>query len=404
MNQSRAAYGFSGMHDYFLDNTIKFTKNLDLILKPLDFSVGTTPHEIAYSEDKMRLLHYEPTTGKKYQVPVLIVYALVNRFYILDLQPDKSIIRYLLDQGFDVYAIDWGYPSGLDRYLTLDDYVNGYLNNAVEHVRKTSGVDKITLMGVCEGGTFSLMYSSLHPEKVKNLITFVAPLDFDTDKALLHIWARKIDVDKVVNTYGIVPGDFLNFGFLLLDPFRLMIDKYVGLFDRMQCEPDDEECQLRNEETLKNFMRMEKWIFDSPGQAGEAFRQFIRDCYQKNLLIKNMMEIGGKRIDLNNVTMPLLNVMAQFDHLVPNDASRPISDAVASTEKETMVFPTGHIGMFVGSRSQGEVCPKIAAWLKTRSLLTDAGRRGRTVGVSRTALMAKPKEAEKKEETKGAGK
>ncbi len=366
MNQSQVGLNF------VMDNTVKFMKNLDLLMKPLDFSVGTTPHRIDYSEDRMKLLHYEPTAGSQYPVPVLIVYALVNRFYILDLQPDKSIIRSLLDQGFDVYVIDWGYPSGMDRYLTLDDYVNGYLNNAVEYIRKNAGVDKITLMGVCQGGTFSLMYASLYPEKVKNLITFVAPLDFDTDKALLNIWAKKIDVDKVVDTYGIIPGDFLNFGFLLLDPFRLMIDKYMGLYNRIRCEPDD-KAHLQNEEILKNFMRMEKWIFDSPGQAGEAFRQFIKDCYQKNLLIRNRMELGGKRIDLRNVTMPLLNVMAQFDHLVPNDASRPIADAVASTEKETVVFPTGHIGMFVGSRSQSEVCPKIATWLRTRSILESSG-------------------------------
>lgn len=372
---------FHSMQKFALENTVKFTSNLDLLMKPLDFSVGTTPHRISYCEDKMQLLHYEPTTGKKYQVPVLIVYALVNRFYILDLQPDKSIIRYLLDQGFDVYAIDWGYPSGMDRYLTLDDYVNEYLNNAVEHVRKSSGMEKVNLMGVCQGGTFSLMYTSLYPEKVNNLITFVAPLDFDTDKALLHIWAKKIDVDKVVDCYGIIPGDFLNSGFLLLDPFRLMIDKYVGLYDRMRCEPYDKACQLRNEETLRNFMRMEKWIFDSPGQAGEAFRQFMKDCYQKNLLIKNRMEIGGKMIDLKNITQPLLNVMAQFDHLVPNDASRPIADAVSSTDKETIVFPTGHIGMFVGSKSQGEVCPKIATWLKKRSI--DSAGSARKPGKSR---------------------
>ncbi|MBU4075531.1 MAG: class III poly(R)-hydroxyalkanoic acid synthase subunit PhaC [Euryarchaeota archaeon] len=384
MNQLWLTNEVLSWHNYAVENAIKFTNNLDRSMKPQDFSVGTTPHSIAYSEDKMKLLHYEPTTGTKYPVPILIVYALVNRFYILDLQPDKSIIKYLLDQGYDVYAIDWGYPSGMDRYLTLDDYVNGYLNNAVEHIRKNSGFDKITLMGVCQGGTFSLMYSSLYPEKVKNLITFVAPLNFDTDKALLHIWAKKIDVDKIVDCYGIIPGDILNSGFLLLDPFRLMIDKYVGLFDRMQCEPEDSACSLRNEETLKNFMRMEKWIFDSPGQAGEAFRQFIKDCYQKNLLIQNKMEIGGKRIDLKNVTMPLLNVMAQFDHLVPNDASRPIADAVASTEKETLVFPTGHIGMFVGSKSQGEVCPKIAGWLKNRSLPENAGSPGKHNNISKT--------------------
>jgi len=295
------------------------------------------------------------------------VYALVNRYYILDLQPDKSVIKKLLDEGFDVYIIDWGYPRGADRYLTIDDYVNGYVNNAVDKIRERSGLDKITLLGVCQGGTFSVMYAALHPEKIKNLVTLVAPVDFDTDKGLLHVWAKSLDVDKIVDYYGIVPGDFLNAGFLLTDPFRLMIDKYVGLFDRIECEPDDETCELRNEDTVKNFLRMEKWIFDSPDQAGETFRQFFKDCYQKNLLIKNKMMLNGKKINLKNISMPLLNVMAEFDHLVPNDASKPLTDAVSSSDKETLVFPTGHIGIFVGSKSQKEVCPKIAEWLKPRS-------------------------------------
>lgn len=347
----------------------KFKHGMELFLKAPDFSVGTTPSEIIYTEDKMKLIHYIPAVEKPYPVPVLVVYALVNRYYILDLQPDKSVIKKLLDEGFDVYIIDWGYPSGADRYLTIDDYVNGYVNNAVDRIRERSGFDKITLLGVCQGGTFSVMYAALHPQKIKNLITLVAPVDFDTDKGLLHVWAKSLDVDKIVDYYGIVPGDFLNAGFLLTDPFRLMIDKYVGLFERIECEPGDKECELRNEDTVKNFLRMEKWIFDSPDQAGETFRQFFKDCYQKNLLIKNKMMLNGKKINLKNITMPLLNVMAEFDHLVPNDASKPLTDAVSSSDKETFVFPTGHIGIFVGSKSQKEVCPKIADWLKPRSKL-----------------------------------
>ena len=346
----------------------KFKVGMELFLNPPDFSVGTTPSEIVYTEDKMRLIHYIPTVEKPHPVPMLVVYALVNRYYILDLQPDKSIVKKLLDEGFDVYIIDWGYPSGADRYLMLDDYVNDYIDSAVDKIKERSGLDKITLLGVCQGGTLSVMYAALRPEKVKNLITLVTPVNFDTDKGLLHIWAKNLDVDKIVDYYGIVPGDFLNAGFLLTDPFRLMIDKYVGLFERIECEPGDKESELRNEETIRNFLRMEKWIFDSPDQAGETFRQFFKDCYQKNLLIKNEMELGGKKVDLKNISMPLLNVMAEFDHLVPNDASKPLNDAVSSKDKETLVFPTGHIGIFVGSRSQKEVCPRVAEWLKPRSL------------------------------------
>jgi polyhydroxyalkanoate synthase len=349
----------------------KIKCGVELFLEPPDISVGTTPSEIVYTEDKMKLIHYIPAVEKPYPVPVLIVYALVNRYYILDLQPDKSVIKKLLDDGFDVYVIDWGYPSGTDRYLTIDDYVNGYLNNAVDKIRERSGLGKITLLGVCQGGTFSVMYAALHTEKVKNLITLNTPVNFDTDKGLLHVWAKSLDVDKIVDYYGIVPGDFLNAGFLLTDPFRLMIDKYVGLFEKIEYDPNDTARSLRNEETVKNFLRMEKWIFDSPDQAGETFRQFMKDCYQKNLLIKNKMMLNGKKINLKNITMPLLNVMAEFDHLVPNDASKPLTEAVSSSDKEMLVFPTGHIGIFVGSKSQKEVCPRIAEWLKPRSLLDE---------------------------------
>lgn len=349
----------------------KFVKGIEILMKSPDFSIGTTPSEVIYTEDKMRLIHYIPVVEKPSPTPVLVTYALVNRYYILDLQPDKSVIRKLLSEGFDLYVIDWGYPSGSDRYITLDDYINEYIHNCVNKIKEihkigqtASSCNKITLLGVCQGGTFSVMYSALHPENVKNLITVVSPVNFDTDQCLLNIWAKSLDIDKIVDYYGIVPGDLLNAGFLLLDPFRLLIDKYIGLFEKVDC---GEGTTLTNEENIKNFLRMEKWIFDSPDQAGEAYRQFMKDCYQKNLLIKNEMKLNDKTINLKNINIPLLNVMAQYDHLVSNDQSIPLNDAVSSTDKELLIFPTGHIGIFVGSKSQKEVCPKIAEWLKLRS-------------------------------------
>jgi len=350
-----------------IENNMRAMKMFDTFLKVPEISVGMTPSEVVYTEDDMRLLHYTPVVKKSHPVPVLIVYALVNRYYILDLQPDKSVVRKLLEDGLDVYIIDWGYPSGIDRYLTIDDYVNGYLDNAVEKVRELSGAEKISLFGVCQGGTFSVMYSALHPEKIRNLATMVTPVDFDTDDGLLHVWAKSLDADRIVDAYGIVPGNLLNAGFLLTDPFGVLIDKYVGFFEKIEGNGDGEDGGRKNEETVMNFLRMEKWIFDSPDQAGEMYRQFIKDCYQKNLLIKNKMMLNGKRVDLKKITMPLLNVMGAYDHLVPIASSRPLNDAVASTDKEIMVFPTGHIGMFVSGKSQKEICPKISSWLRTRS-------------------------------------
>jgi len=352
------------INDINLNNDFnKFVKGIEILMKSPDFSVGATPSEVIYTEDKMRLIHYIPVVEKPNPTPILVTYALVNRYYIIDLQPDKSVIRKLLSEGFDLYVIDWGYPSGSDRYLTLDDYVNGYIHNSVNKIKDIHKIDKITLLGVCQGGTFAVMYSALHPNNIKNLVTVVSPVNFDTDKCLLNIWAKSLDVDKIVDYYGIVPGDLLNAGFLLLDPFRLLIDKYIGLFERVECGEDKTQI---NEENIKNFLRMEKWIFDSPDQAGEAFRQFMKDCYQKNLLIKNEMKLNDKTINLKNINMPLLNIIAQYDHLVSNDQSIPLNGTVSSTDKELLIFPTGHIGIFVGSKSQKDVCPKIAEWLKLR--------------------------------------
>ena len=343
-----------------------FMERLEALLEHnAGISVGTTPSEVIYREGKMSLLHYVPIAEKVYPVPVFIVYAFVNRYYIMDLQPDKSVVRGLLDGGFDTYIVDWGFPSGDDRYLTFNDYVNGYMDNAIDRIRKISGSDKVTLVGVCQGGVLSLIYASLHPEKVKNLIALNTPVNFDTDKSLLNIWGREMDIDRIVDSFGIVPGQLLNVGYFFVDPLRHMIDIFSGVYDRVG--PGNR--QRMDEESMKTFLRIVRWGSDSPGQAGEVYRQFIRDCYQRNLLIMNKMEIDGRKIDLKKITMPLLNIMAKYDNFIPNESSIPLNEAVSSMDKTMAIFPTGHLGIFVGYISQRDVLPVLTEWLKPRSLL-----------------------------------
>lgn len=165
-----------------------------------------------------------------------------------------------------------------------------------------------------------------------------------------------MDIDNLVDSYGVIPGDFMNFGFLMLKPFQLNIDKYVNLLDNID-----------NPDVVKDFLRMEKWIFDSPGQAGEAFRKFIKDLYQDNKLIKNEFELGGRKVNLKNIDMPLLNVFAEKDHLVPPSTSKPLNEAVSSQDNKTLSIRGGHIGIYVGSKSQKEVAPGVAEWLNKRS-------------------------------------
>lgn len=336
--------------------TTKLIKGSEVLTEIDEIDVGTAPKELVYEEDKLQLYHYTQENEVTCDVPVLIVYALVNRQYMLDLQPDKSIVRNLLQHGMDLYIVDWGYPTKADMYLTLDDYIDGYLNTCVDLVRKRSGKDKINLMGICQGGTFCGIYAALYPGKVKNLITLVAPFDFSTNDGLLFRWSKNMNVDALVNTYRIVPGEFLNAGFLMLMPFTLNIRKYVDMIDLIE-----------DKGKLLNFLRMEKWIFDSPGQTRECLRRFLKDCYQDNKLVKGELKIGGKTVDLKNITMPLLNIYASADHLVPPSATKPLNDLVGSSDKALYEFKGGHVGVFVGTKSQKELAPAISQWLHERS-------------------------------------
>ncbi|MFH2058670.1 MAG: class III poly(R)-hydroxyalkanoic acid synthase subunit PhaC [Pseudomonadota bacterium] len=333
----------------------KMEKGADVLLGDIKADIAITPHDTVYQQDRVKLKHYKPLTDKKVKTPLLIIYALINRETMLDLQPGRSVIENFLMEGVDVYMIDWGYPTRKDRYLNIDDHVNGYINDIVDFIRHQNKVPKINLMGICMGGTFSVIFSALHPEKVLNLITTVTPTHFDIDTGLLNIWMRTIPVDQTIETFGNIPGDFLNFGFLLLNPARLMIDKYVSFFE-----------SLDDKNFVENFIRMEKWIFDSPDIPGETFREFIKYCFQDNLLIQNKMVVGERLVDLKKLTMPLLNIYGQFDHLVPPEACERLTDNVGSKDTEDLCLKTGHIGIYVSSKCQRIFTPKITLWLMER--------------------------------------
>lgn len=329
-------------------------KASEVLLSPLNTELSTTPYEVVYEEDRVKLKHYKPSKTI-FKIPLLVVYALINRETMLDLQPGRSVVQNFLDSGLEVYMVDWGYPTRKDRYLTIDDHVNGYMENMVNFIRKKHNIPKVHLMGICMGGAFSVMYSALHPDKIKNLVTTVTPTNFDTDKGLLHVWMKNSKAFLMADAYGNMPADIMNLGFLLLNPARLMIDKYVGFFENVD-----------NKDFVENFIRMEKWIFDSPDVPGETFRQFILDGYQKNLLIQSKMELNGKRVDLKKITMPVLNFYGKYDHLVPPEACNQLTKNVGSKDVEDICLDTGHIGIYVSSKCQREFAPKIVQWLRER--------------------------------------
>lgn len=321
-----------------------------------DVDYGATAKQEVWRDGKVVLYRFVGDRTPTAKVPLLISYALVNRPYMVDLQDDKSIVRNLLARGEDVYIVDWGYPDRSDRFLTLEDYIERFLGGAVDHLRAAHGLDAINLLGICQGGAFSLCYASLHPEKIRNLITMVTPVDFHTDDNMLSNWTRDIDVDLFVDTLGNVPADLMNMCYLTLKPWRLFVQKYVGLVDIL----DDKAA-------IEDFLRMEKWIFDSPDQAGEAFRQFIKQFYQGNGFVNGGITIGEREVHLGLVEMPVLNIFAEQDHLVPPDASRALKDLVGTDDYSELSFRGGHIGIYVSGRAQKEVPGAIHDWLAARA-------------------------------------
>ena len=338
----------------------KFNKNMieapKMVPAPDEINLEMTPYDVAYSEDKIRLLHFNSSTQKQHQTPLVIVYALVNRYHILDIQPHKSWVRNLLNQGYDVYMIDWGTPSNIDKYLGFDDYVNGYIDNCVDFVCNEASMSKVSMQGYCTGGTLATVYAALHPNKIKNLVATAPVIDGKRDTTVVGNLAKHMDVDNMVETIGNMPPEFMYYVFSVLKPFEQGIEKYINFFRNI----DDKNY-------VDSFLRVEKWLNDTPPIPGELFRQWIKDIYQDSLLIQNKMYVGGKLVSLKNITMPIFTQVAVGDHLVSPECSMPLHYAVGSEDKTLRIYPTGHVGMIASSFSQKNVLPELGEWLKERS-------------------------------------
>ncbi len=274
-----------------IDSMTETTESIQALPESLEtmatIEVGETPSNVVYEENKLELIHYDAEAAgidpeESRDVPILIVYALINRPYILDLQPDRSVVRRLLEAGFDVYLIDWGEPSLLDHALSLDDYVNRYIDNCVDVVADRSDVDSINILGYCMGGTMSVMYSAINPEKVRNLGLMAAGLCFAGTGGILEEWGddEYYSPQDVTDAFGNVPAEFLDTGFALMDPVNNYISKYTTLYDKL----DDQDF-------VKNFARMERWLSDGIDVAGTAYVEFLEKIYQENQLLDGLLSV-----------------------------------------------------------------------------------------------------------------
>jgi polyhydroxyalkanoate synthase len=331
-----------------------------------DVQIATTPKREVWRQDKTVLYHYTATTRQTVKTPVLVAYGLIGRYTMADLQEDRSLMRNLLAQGVDVYVVDWGTPTRSDRWLTLEDYIDGYLGGCVDYIRESRGVDKVSLLGICEGGVFTTCYAARNPEKVKSLTLTITPIDFHANSkdapphhGLIGLWARSLtpaDVDRLIEANGNLPGELMSVVFSMMTPVNALTKYNLGLFDVM----DDEK-------KLLNFLRMEKWLADRPDHPGEAAKQWLKDLYQGNQLVKGEFKLGGQKVDLRRITMPVLNIFAEEDHIVPPKSSQALKARIGTRDYTELPLPGGHVGVFVSGKSQGILGKNIYGWLKSHS-------------------------------------
>jgi polyhydroxyalkanoate synthase subunit PhaC len=361
----------------FVDFAVKLRRAWELALFPPSVKVGQTPSDVVYRDGRMRVLHYRRPSAvtANDRPPILCVYALINKPYIMDLQPGLSVVESLLAGGLDVYLIDWGTPNVLDQDLKIHDYINGYVEDSVRATLREARVDRIHMLGYCMGGTFAAMYAARHPQNLRTLSLMAAPLDFDTESSFLNIWARApgFDAWKIARTYGLIPADFFGSAFQLLDPLRTNYLKFQGLLERLDDRP-----------FVENFLRMEMWNMDGIPMAGPTYAEFIEKGYQRNLLVKGGWTLDGddQVIDLSRITMPVSTIVGLKDNLVPPESTERVLDHVGSKDVQRFEHPSGHIGLSTSRRAHQELWPRYVEWVRAHDAPPDAAplrtsRRGR---------------------------
>src|ERR687891_2307337 len=337
----------------------KYAEGIKTIVQGAQADTGQTPKEVIWTKNKAKLYHYQSETEKKYPVPILLIYALVNRSYILDLMPGNSFVEYLLGEGFDVYMLDWGIPGKEDKDLSFENYILDYMPRAVKKVLRNSGAEELTLFGYCMGGTMSAMYASLFPEHLKNLVLLTAPVSFPREEiGLYKIFtdSKYLSPGLLADAFGNIPGEMIDTGNRMLKPVTNYVGTYVSMWER-----------IFDEKPMETWLAMNKWVNDGPPFPGAAFNQWITEFYQQNKLVKGEIHLRGRRVDLSNIKVPLLNIAGKKDHICTLPQAEATMDLISSEDKEFFVLDAGHVGLMTGRGAKKGLWPKVSGWLETRS-------------------------------------
>ena len=324
--------------------------------------IAQTPKELVWTLNKAKLYRYVPVLAPeaRHPVPLLLVFALMNRPSILDLRPGHSFVEYMVGRGYDVYLLDWGVPGLEDKDLKLDDYSLDYMPRAIRKMKAISNCAEFSLLGWCIGAILTTIYAALRPDDgLRNLLLLTAPLDFSNRERLTFArWTdeKYFDVDKVLSAFGNMPGEMIDYGAKALKPVENYIGNYWKLWDNID-----------NPRAVESWHAMNTWVTDNIPMAGAAYRQLIIDLYRNDRLMQGSLSIRGKIVNLKQLRANLLTVIAEGDHITPPCQSEAILSMVGSIDKELYRIRGGHIGIMAGSSAHKQTWPHIDHWLATRS-------------------------------------
>ena len=333
---------------------VEFT---NIILTTPDARIAGSPRDVVWTHRKSTLYRYR-SRERKHAVPVLLVFALINRPHIFDLRRGNSFVEHLLEEGFDVFLLDWGEPGDADGDMGIDNYVCDELPWSIRETLRASGQDEVTLLGWCIGGTLCVMYGALEPEgPVRNMVLLTTPIE--TTGSLYGSWVGRdsFDVDQVADALPAIPGAGVDMANKLMKPVTNYWTTYRRLWD-----------QVRAGTARRGpYQAMAKWVADNPPFPAEAYRQWITWMYKENRLVSSSLQLRGRRVDLGRIDHNLLVVTAGADHIAPPPGTTPLLDLVSSADVTHLDRPGGHIGLMAGSKARTEIWPEIVDWLEERS-------------------------------------
>jgi polyhydroxyalkanoate synthase len=267
------------------------------------------------------------------------------------------MVGFLVDEGFDVYVLDWRPPRPADSENTLETYVDGYIPDALAAACARSGTDDATLVGYCLGGVLALLLAAAHPEApVRNLITLTTPCDYAQMGFMSSMFLEgRLDPEDVIDETGMVPADILDLGFRSLRPTEPVVQQLAVLQNAW------------NDAWLSGFVAMNRWARDQVPFPGAAFRQIVETLIRDNALAAGIVPYGDGEIRLADIICPYLNVFCRRDEIVPPKAAEPLADLVGSPDATELCLPSGHIGLVAGQQSAKVARPKLAQWILERS-------------------------------------